>query len=76
MSNRPFNNFNTKLLRSRDPRVQVVVSPADISHLKQDTIKYKIDNGPKNKFHTNKGDIEIKKRRILEEGQLSRKDKE
>lgn len=73
MSGKTFNNFSYALIKQPDPRVKVAVSPADANQMNQKTIKYKVDNGPRNEFHTNKGDIEIKKRRILEEGRINRR---
>ena len=74
MSNKPYNNFNYGFIKQTDPRVKIAVLPTEANQLNQKTIKYKVDNGPRSEFHSNKGDMEIKKRRILEEGELTRKD--
>ena len=68
MSNRVYNNFNYAFVKSGDPRIKLALKPNEANQLNQKTIKYKVDNGPRNELHSNKGDIEIKKKRILEEG--------
>ena len=73
MSKRAFNNFDHRNLKQPDPRIKVLVTPSEANQLNQRTIKYKVDNGPKNELHANKEGIEIKRRRIMEEGQLNRR---
>ena len=71
MSGRSFNKFNYDLLKQSDPRVKVAIQSSEAGQVNQQTIKYKVENGPVSGFHSNKGDIEIKKRRLIEEGDIN-----
>ena len=68
MSGRTFNKFNIASYKQNDPRIKITMTLSEANQMNQQTVKYKVYNGPKNELHSNKGDIEIKKRRILEEG--------
>ena len=74
MNNKPDHNAQNHL-NQIDPRIQLVVKKKDSNQLNTKTVKYKVDTSVKNGHHSNKSDMEKKRRRIIEEGQLIRKHK-
>ena len=71
-------NTNLKeqhLSSNEDPRIQLVTKQKPASELNKKTVKYKVDSSTKNGHHSNKGDLNLKRRRILEESKLIRYNK-
>lgn len=72
------NNKQTRrelLCEEIDSRIKISTKLKGVPPQNSKTVMYKVESSAKDAHRTNKGDLNLKRKRILEEGLVIRKDK-